>query len=298
MKLIFKSFIEDIKKYKVPIIYSFSLTVIILINYLNPLNKILFSILVSINIVSYFIAIIYENKSKDFIDKVLNFTLFVLLASPFLVYIVILLMKIFRETITPVGNESSWIGFFGALIGGSMVMFGVIFTMQHENSINEENNKNSGIPILKLGIETLDTDDDFEEHGTAYIKDKWALTVTNIYKNPARNIETKTVQIEFSNEKKSDLWKNQTQININDLETQNILAEGEPIYFAFYINSELIPDSIFKYMRLNIILEYFDISGKNKYEQNLTIIYENNSMSLANNNYWDEIIVSGDRKII
>jgi|GEM_PF-5753886 len=113
-------------------------------------DKIIISFITILFLIIFLIIVIYDNRTKNLVEKVINFTFLTLFTSPLLVYSIVLIMKLVKPTLEVIGTQSSWIGFFGSLIGGSLVMFALVFTMQHEKLIHA----NLSIPILNMQLDT------------------------------------------------------------------------------------------------------------------------------------------------
>lgn len=112
-------------------------------------DKVIISFITILFLIIFLIVVIYDNRSKNLIEKVINFTFLTLFTSPLLVYAIVLIMKLVKPTIEVIGTQSAWIGFFGSLIGGSLVMFALVFTMQHEKLVHA----NLSIPILEMKLD-------------------------------------------------------------------------------------------------------------------------------------------------
>lgn len=195
--------IETIKIFKIPLIYCSILVIgskIILYKFNNKIFVSFYFVLVSI---IYFFAIIYENKENSLINKVINFTIFTLLVSPLTVYAIVLLMKVISPSLEPIGNEASWVGFFGTLIGGSMVMFGIVFTMQHENLLNA----NKSIP--QLSITPIEFNNIFgysckvleHEGGNKSFKPRFKFILKNTSNAPIVNLKIENIIIGYNSRK-------------------------------------------------------------------------------------------------
>lgn len=75
-------------------------------------------------------------------DDILVITFGFIFTSPILVYFVIFLIQhYFRNNIVIIGNSTSWIGFTGSLMGGTLTMLALLFTIKYEDSIRKNNEK-------------------------------------------------------------------------------------------------------------------------------------------------------------
>lgn len=98
-----------------------------------------------------FTYVIYKTKEDDFLDKIIKFTIFILLNSPLFIYSLVLFFITYPNILIKVGDSSAWISFAGSIIGGSLVMFALIFTIQNEERIRE-NNRLIEIKRTKLNL--------------------------------------------------------------------------------------------------------------------------------------------------
>jgi len=88
------------------------------------------------------------SENEKLLDRIFNFTIFIILNSPLLIYTIILIFRTFNESFIRVGAASDWIGFAGSIIGGSMTMFAIIFTIQNQDTIESK----KVIPHLSIDI--------------------------------------------------------------------------------------------------------------------------------------------------
>lgn len=132
---------KKIRIIKTPIKYTLILGISLIVSEYLLRSRIWNSFVIAIVSIMYLCAVVFENESKSLLHKVTNFTLFTLVASPLIVYIIVLMMKTISPTLEIIGNQTAWISFYGSLIGGSLVMFALIFTMQNEETIRQDQKK-------------------------------------------------------------------------------------------------------------------------------------------------------------
>jgi hypothetical protein len=146
MKERLKSIKSLIKYIKLPVTYTLlSFIVISFGQFLNTKNEIslIFVLIISI---AYLVKVTeITRQEEELLDKIVNFALFILFASPVLIYSIVLLISISPDFYIRVGTKDAWISFSGSIISGVLVMFALVFTIQHE----EKARKNEYIERLK-----------------------------------------------------------------------------------------------------------------------------------------------------
>lgn len=102
---------------------------------------------------------------NDELDRVLKLTMFVLVVSPILVYLIITFFDLIvrgNDLYDFVqGDRNTWIGFAGSLIGGAMTMMALLFTIRFEEKkrkadkeandlLYKEDKASSYLPIFEI----------------------------------------------------------------------------------------------------------------------------------------------------
>jgi hypothetical protein len=88
---------------------------------------------------------------------ILGVTVVIVVVSPVVTYLIALLCK--DAIIVPhLGSVDAWIDYSGSIIGGSLTMFALIFTLQHERKASEERERQNIRPTLfcKIKNEVLE----------------------------------------------------------------------------------------------------------------------------------------------
>lgn len=110
--------------------------------------KILGYILIFVTYMIGITATILSSENEKLLDRIFNFTIFIVFNSPLFIYTIALIFKTFSESFIRVGDANVWIGFAGSIIGGSMTMFAIIFTIQNQDNIESK----KVIPHLSIDI--------------------------------------------------------------------------------------------------------------------------------------------------
>lgn len=137
IKNIFGSFENFSIKY--PLIISISVFIygLILISLKNYAIGISYVI---ISIIFYIILKSLKNRIQ-FIDTILAFTIVLILSFTLITFIISGLAVNFAPNEIRFGDIESWISFAGSVLGSSITMFALVFTMRHERLLREEDSK-------------------------------------------------------------------------------------------------------------------------------------------------------------
>lgn len=84
------------------------------------------------------------------IDRVLSLSLIVIVASPIIVYLFLILASNLSLFYVRIGGEDAWIGFAGSIIGGSLTMLALVFTLKQQDDIRKSDKTLSIMPILSI----------------------------------------------------------------------------------------------------------------------------------------------------
>jgi hypothetical protein len=118
-----------------PIKYAFlSVTVIVLLSLLNLDSKIIVGSVMVVFVI-YLGQLIFitqnSNIGNTLLKTIVNFVIFTLMASPLAVYALLLFASSLPVYFPRTGSEEAWIGFGGSIIGGTMTIFALIFSINH-----------------------------------------------------------------------------------------------------------------------------------------------------------------------
>jgi hypothetical protein len=89
-----------------------------------------------------FYILLKSVKAKvDFVDRIFTFTIILILFFTMITFIVAGIAKIYAPIEIRFGNIESWIGFSGSILGSSITMFALVFTITNENKKREDDVK-------------------------------------------------------------------------------------------------------------------------------------------------------------
>jgi len=128
------------------------------------LNHVVFSLVIVLTLLQTFRSLAENDRDS----RIYYFTMFVLLASPISIYAITLVISYYKSDLIQVSNASGWIGFAGSIIGGTMTMFALIFTIQSEErkrnedkvQIRIEKRENQADSLLPVVFTTLECTDE------------------------------------------------------------------------------------------------------------------------------------------
>ena len=260
--------ISILKELKKPFFYSTALGLCLTFSVLTTNNKIVNSLIIIVISIVYLVAIIYENRTNSLLENAINFTLFALIASPLMVYAIVLIMKVVSPALEIIGNQSAWIGFYGSLFGGSLVMFALIFTIQHENEIESS----KSIPLLTVTY--MPNERDSNQLNTMITKNQdnivigptlFSLTIENSTPYMAKDVTIKSIRTANDNlHSGNESVKYVEQKLLKEASFITILDKSSIYTYYFFLehtdpNSQLNFDII-------IELEYLDTFKLKKYK--------------------------------
>lgn len=213
---------------------------------------------------------IYKEHEESFFDRILKFTIFVLINSPLIIYTTVLFFKTFPNILIKIGSASTWIGFAGSIIGGSMTMFAIIFSIQYQNK-TEANKTIPFITVDQVGIEkdiegtfsvTLDKDKNDILIGRIIAIFKIKNHSNFIAKN-IKLIKIVTYNYEsYTNPNEAIVEINQEYSSKNDLNLEFFYPDSEHD-FSFLLEHRN-PNDSYKFI-LEFQIQFFDIFDENNY---------------------------------
>lgn len=245
---------------------------------------------------------IYREQEDSFYDRIVKFTVFVLINSPLIVYTIVLFFNTFPNTLIKIGSASTWIGFAGSIIGGSMTMFAIIFSMQYQNKTEA----NKSVPFITVDQIGIGNDDEGtfsvtldEDNNDILIGPIIALfKFKNISNFIARNIKlTKIVTYNYesyrnTNEKITEL--NQEYSSKNDLNLEFFYPDSEHDFSFLLVHKN--PNDSYKFV-LEFQIQFFDIFDENKYViSSKFLITRTDNQRILNKDYSRESIKNEIRK--
>lgn len=249
----------------------------------------------------FLIKLIFSINESDYLDRVFKFTIIVIVNSPLLVYSIVLFLRTIPGYFVHVSNSSTWIGFAGSIIGGSLTLFAVIFAFILEKKSREIELDKTQVP--KLHIDTkikINNDNNYDEsmfcygdnHNNANIN--LELELRNISNYSAKNIKIVHSYIEVYNSilygfnpNTVALYKEDLKEKMSENITDIIILFGEyskNLYLPIYINKKFINSDDHPLYLLNTEIQYTSQFEQITYKLNSTITFDLSYTSFDNNN--------------
>ena len=212
-------------------------------------------------------------------------TVLIVVASPIATYLIALLCKD-TTAIPHLGSVDAWIDFSGSIIGGSLTMLALAFTIHHERKVAEENERQNIRPTLfcKIKNELL-----ADEYGQFSLPDcvnnygfiRWEMS--NVSTNVADHIRIVDQQTYIRNENSDEEIDGNLLLENQGISIMTVLIQDhislEPNGSAMFQTNfglETLEDGTFKTGNAfdfvyAITIEYTDVKGIGVYKSKFTI---------------------------
>ncbi len=142
-------------------------------------------------------AKIDNDFESTYLKNILRITFIYVVCSTVLVYIIVYVIGHWLPedlfNIVQVGNSQSWIGFAGSILGGSMTMFAVVFTIRFEGNKRKEQKKNEDLRDKEKKASIYLPILEFETTGETSF-DSLELYLESVTNMPIRNFELVSVK--------------------------------------------------------------------------------------------------------
>lgn len=204
-------------------------------------------------------------------------------------YILINFAKYMIPDVLHFGSVDSWIQFSGSILGGTLTLVALAYTLNEQEKNREEDKKNQLLPIVEFNIlnnveESKKNENDFE------VFKIWYLKIENVSDNPLRNIKVIRHKVFLFNSEDDLKELNLQLLNVNSL-LPNIIAKNKIHYSELDLNFYEIADiesKFYQYLYIEIYFEYYDVLLKNIHHHNFDIMFRNNRKdrrSIDNGNF-------------
>lgn len=254
-----------------------------------------------------------STPEDSIIDRVLMLSISLLLTSPVFIYLITLVISEYSNNLLVIiGDQIAWISFSGSVIGGSITMFALVFTIQHQNFVRKEENEKRQKEIDEeraliympiINVELVNDKEILHFNET----DKFAVKCCT--QNPLRSFEVTCIEICTFDDK---LLYSIPKDSLATFDT-SIIEMTNPHYINAFRNEsinimKIISASYYKKLKVNIHSTYFDITQKNKHShmskfqltnispESATNIYASFNMYESNNEYLGIILSTFNSK--
>lgn len=260
------------------LLYPFIFIIVILIvafglSFLKVNENTITSILILI-LVIYIFALFYFSKPITFTSIIYTTIPFTLIASPLITYAVFLYMKA-NTNLPIIGSDGDWISFIGSVIGGSITVIAVAFTILHERNTDKQNRSIRLLPTFEVSHIYKDEDNNDISNLDSFINkikiDYGSLSIDS-YKEISSIYTVKNLSSNLIRElkiKKCTFWVNEhfsyeiePKYNFQNVISKNIMFDilRNDIYSLLAVNYSNVMRDTAVYGKLIVILEYYDIN--------------------------------------
>lgn len=170
-------------------------------------------------------------------------------------------------------NESDILGFLGSIIGGAITFFGVLITLNNQKQEKAYDLKMKLFPSIKIEI---------NDGKIVSIYEPILLRVVNISTNHVRNFELITYSIIIDNKIIPGLIELDNESLIGSSANTTIIAPSDIHYLVLKIKQPELIDKLTFNLIINI--QYRDISLKNIYHHETTVICKRTNITMRSFN--------------
>jgi len=201
----------------------------------------------------------------------------VLIFSPICTYLIASLFKNNHSFIPAVGTANAWIGFAGSVIGGSMTIIVLYFTVKRAQKEAKSYKKQLIKPSLYCELKNVDDNNRFilEEPQNDYSRIEWKIINTS--SNPAYNVKI-IEENDYIYDTSNDKWRKIKDdfytyygISIFTVRVYESMFvppnKSQTCYTNFYFEKNEKTYNLWhgKTFMHSIVFEYYDASNENKY---------------------------------
>ncbi|MHC1735211.1 MAG: hypothetical protein AB9921_06015 [Erysipelotrichaceae bacterium] len=232
------------------------------------------------------IIILLKNLSDEY-EKIIKITVLLIISFTVFAYLAALFSKTVIPKVFAVGSVDAWIGFAGSILGGSITMVALIFTLLGDTRKSIEQKNHQEILLAKQSFPTLEIiDNSFNSNEERKIKlfkidEKRAelrsyhhYSIQNDSNYIAKDVKFTSVTLNYSeyfldleNSKKRDIY-----MDVNHtLGSSNLIKPKGEKYFFIKMSTIL---ECFSGFSIVFEIEYSDYLGRFKHHQVIEKIYE------------------------
>lgn len=183
------------------ILPAFLFNVFFCISYLlifeYELNKIIVITFVFFSYIVYLIYNLFYIRSRPLVEKLIHFSSFVVLSSPAIIYTIILTASFLPNFFQKVGSIDAWIMFAGSLLGGSMTMFALFFTISYESDTRRIQSEQLEISRQLSWLPFIEGTINYVCDSPNKVNNDQPLLIRNLSNNPLRSLRLVDYQLKI-----------------------------------------------------------------------------------------------------
>lgn len=259
--------------FKVILVISFTIQLLLIV--------LIFSVSIPIALVLLLFAFLFNAMfiftfmKRSMISEILLISFFVLLLAAPLVYAIIYYLVFYviptNPEIAVLGSQDSWITFAGSIISGVLVLLALTYTIQYQQKIRDEDKRNELLPLIEINVEF---NVGMESNTNSYfdINYPWYLRISNISKNPVRDLCVTELEAWFYN---NDTEHCSKKIDIdNNSKKTNLIAMNKYHEIELHLDNLNLPTEFYSKLRLYFVIEYKDLTLRNTHHHSATIDFD------------------------
>lgn len=232
----------------------------------------------------------FEEYQK-YLDKILRFTIFYMLGvAVFVNLLVFSLSRIspnqFPRTVI-IGSSDTWIMFFGALFGGSLTVFGVLFSIIFSLKLKREEQLESDVLEITKNRPYIICDDFRFDYRDENDEINGFLFFKNLSKNSVRDLEIDH-EMSFVNLEGVEY----SSSNFFRVASHQFIGESDSCEVFFHVKFPLTIVGHDLHCHMHFEIKYHDLTGLNTFSHTLLLdgtldIVEDENQNLKINYYRD-----------
>lgn len=271
------------QQFKLPLKYLFyTLIVAIVISWLDLNSNIMIASILVVYVI-YFIELIASKRSttssiNNIIETINDFILFTLFAAPVSVYAIVIFASNLPSYFPKVGSEDAWITFAGTLIGGSLTIFALAFSISSSAEQMKMQRLHTIKPILKIDFQR--TKANFIQFKSLEKGSYFTIKISCHSLFPAITVKFDEINIILSDNKDAILKTKKKSSKM----LLPILSQGEEFVssFSMFTVEELnsIKDNVSE-IKMEITISFLNVDDSVKYKQ----MSESKLVKQANGDY-------------
>lgn len=277
--------------------YNLLFCIAYLLMYRFQLNGIILLPIIIILYLLYLLFAISANYKETITNKIISFSLFVIMSSPAMIYSLIRVANALPNFFTGIGDQTSWIQFSGSIIGGSMTMFAITFSMKYQNMILKNDRK----PKLQCEIQFKG-----ESKNRFRLQDIDSISLFNITNFSMNKIQIVHLTCKVISGAKNDteLLDNKiAEITNNSFCIETIDSYEEDLIKLYFKKNEISIDSNFlkgKWkLSFRFIIKYHDSTEENSYYHDFSFLLIPTQTNLHSvNNKTQDITQRSNQKVV
>lgn len=191
----------------------------------------------------YFYELVFSKQTdklsyNNLVYTILEFAIFAMISAPIAVYSITIIASSLPDHFPRTGSADTWIVFAGSIIGGSMTMFALAFSISYSANQMKIQRKVSINPILKVDFQRRSANYISLQNGENSTSFQFKISCHSIY--PAKNIRVSSFLVEYLDEEGTLLHKKKKR----DSSVHSLLSNNENHLITFQLFETTMHETI------------------------------------------------------